>query len=340
MYSKLIPFENIVDSVSDATGIQNLRNHYPKIRRFIHRSTKDIGFGGSLILKRILYQTSDGTIVEDSNGKQRFRLPSDLVRIEEVGMCQDGICPEDYNIQGNYGFLCREVDSFHLIYYALLCDGSGNPAVSENHEEAVIAGILWRMYQPKVWNREGDRATYLDLGREYEDRCAEARGMDAFPTTAKEWAEIGQKLRMSYRDVLIYDSDEQCYCCLPLSYNNEVIDSLIDNTDDMVYYWQYTDLSKDITDAPNIDQTFLDAQGNQPVQVFIDGFIIPYTAVGRIGIAITNVDQDYYQIIDIFETDITSVAFDTYYDATNRIQIYISKEIYSHGNIYYKLIKN
>ena len=183
MYSNLIPFENIIDAVSDATGIKNLRNQYPQIRRFISRTEKDIGYGGTLILKRVCYSTEDGTILVDSTHENgRFRLPRDIVKLEEVGMCWQGLCPSDYRIQGNWGFLCRKITSFDLMYYALLCDGTGNPVVTENHEEAVIAGILWRMYQAKLWNREGDRVTYKELGVEYEDRVAEARGNDIWPS--------------------------------------------------------------------------------------------------------------------------------------------------------------
>lgn len=339
MYSNLIPFENIVDAISDATGIKNLRNHYPQIRRFIRRSEKDIGYGSTLLLKRITYKISDGTILPDSNGGPgKIKLPDDLVSIEAVGMCYEGICPENYVHQGQYLFLCNHFDEFSLIYYSLLCDGNGNPTVSENHEEAVIAGVLWRMYQPKIWNREGDRTTYKELNQEYEDRCGEARGKDVMPTE-QEWSKIASILRSSSLDLMVLNK-EKCYMCVPEYENKQILDPSIDTTNDMVYFWQYDDLSIDISDAPNIDQLFLDSKSKQPIQVFIDGYVISYNAIGRIAIAISNVNENQYQIIDVFETDITSVVFDTYYDTLNRTQIYISKEIYSHGNIYYKLILN
>jgi hypothetical protein len=340
MYSNLVPFQNIVEIVKDDIGITNLRNQYPKLRRYIHRVERDIGFGGTLILKRVQYSLDTGTIFIDENGFGKIRLPEDLVVLETVGMCYEGWCPKDYKYQGNYLFLCRYADSFNLMYYALICDGEGNPAISENHFEAVVAGIKYFMYQPKMWNNEGNHNFYRQLKQEYHDACGEAVGDDVFPSTKKEWEQIASLMRMSQRDILIYNSEEDCYCCFPESENKEILNPSTDNSDDMVYYWQYSDLSKDILDAPNIDQAFLDLQNSENVESFINGFVVPYSLIGRIGFAITNVDEDYYQIIDVFETDITDVAFDKYYDAANRIQIYISKEIYSHGNIYYKLILN
>lgn len=337
MYSNIIPFQNIIDSVKDETGISNLRNLYPMVRRLVYRAQRDIGFGYGLLMKRITYKTSDGTIFDN-----KVRLPEDLILLEEIGTCKEGLCPGDYTHQGNYLFLCREIDEFSLIYYTMLCDGEGNPAITENHFEAVLAGVKYFMYQPKMWNNKGNINFYKELKLLYYDNCGEARGNDAMPSTDKEWSQIAQHLRMSYRDILIYSEDEKCYACVPTTINNEVIDPGDDDntTDDMVYFWQYNELVSDISVAPAIDQAFLDLQTKEGIQAFLDGYVIPYTAVGRIAFAISNVSEDYYQITDVFNQDITSVVFDTYYNATLRIQIYISKEIYSHGNIYYELIKN
>lgn len=337
MYSNLVPFENIVDAVKDGTGITNTRNLLPQIRRLIHRSQREIGYGGSLLLKRIKYQISDGTISVDENNNYKVRLPEDLVSIEEIGMCHEGLCPEHYRHQGNYLFLCHPIESFSLIYYAFICDGNGNPTVSENHFEAVVAGISFFLYQPKIWNGEGNMSLFKHLERYYEDRIGEARGMDVFPNTKKEWAQISERLRMSQRDMLIYSITEACYCCIPKSNNSEVLEEE-DTSDDMVYYWQYNDLVSNISLAPTIDQAFLDAQNSDTIDVFTNGTIIPYNFVGRIGFAIKNIPEDYYQIYDVLGNDITNIVFDKYYDSTNKIQIFISKEFYSHGNIYYKLI--
>lgn len=338
MYSNIVPFTEVVDAIKDSTNITNLRNLYPQIRRLVYRAEKEIGYGGSLIMKRIVYRTSDGTIFVDSNNNYKAKLPEDLIKIEEVGTCFEGLCPKDYRHQGNYLFLCRAIEEFSLIYYSLMCDGEGNPIVTENHFEAVVAGVRFFMYQPKIWNGEGNMNVYKDLEIYYENRIGEAIGWDVFPTTKKEWSRISEMLRMSQRDMIIYSEKVGCYQCFPESENKTSITN--DPLNDMVYFWQYEDLVSDISLAPSIDQAFLDQKNSVSIQEFINGYVITYDKVGRIAFAITNTQENYWQIIDVFETDITTLVFDTYYNADTKTQIYISKTHYSHGNIYYKLIVN
>lgn len=334
MYSPLVPFEDIIDAVKDATGISNLRNLYPLVRRYIYRAEKEIGFGGGLILKRIKYSTSNNTII---NGK--FKLPDDIVVIESMGMCQEGLCPGDYNLQGSWGFLCKPITDFSFIYYTLLCDGEGNPAVTENHFEAVVSGIKFFMYQPKMWNNEGNLNFYKDLEKYYNDRIGEARGDDVMPTQA-EWSRISQLLKMSYRDILIYSEKEKCYCCIEESVNNEILEDTGTQSDNYVYFWQYEDLVSNIDLAVDIDQDFLDSKPKKPIADFVSGYTIPYSSIGRIALAISGVSEDYYTIVDIFNNDITSIVFDAYYNETLKTQIYISKEYYSYGNVYFELTIN
>lgn len=335
MYSALVPFENIVDAVKDSTGIQNLRNLYPKIRRLVYRAEKEIGFGGALVLKKIVYSTSDNTIVNN-----KAKLPDDLMYIESVGMCKEGLCPKDYKLQGNWMFLCRPIEKFTLIYYTLLCDGEGNPIITENHFEAVVAGLTYFMYAPKIFNNEGSMSVYKELQKYYDDRIGEARGDDVFPTTPEEWSQIAQTLKMSYRDILIYSPEKKCFCCIDQSENEQVISIDGPGTDTLSYHWQYDDFEFDINDAPDIDIPFLETKNIVPINDFISGQTLSLSNIGRIGIAIRNIDENDYKIMDVFNFDITSIVFDSYYNAELRTQIYISKEYYSNGEVYFKLTEN
>lgn len=331
MYSPLVPFENIIDAVKDATGISNLRNLYPTVRRYVYRAEKEIGFGKGLILKRIKYSTSNNTIV---NG--RLRLPDDIISIEEIGMCQEGVCPGDYKIQGNWIFLCKPITDFNFIYYTMMCDGEGNPAVTENHFEAVVSGVKFFMYQPKIWNNEGNLNFYKDLEKYYDDRIGEARGDDLMPTQA-EWAKIGQKFKMSSRDILIYSEKERCYCCIEESENDQVLNNDGEMGQQIVYFWQYSDLVSNISIASEIDQSFLDSKSKKPLSEFSSGYTIPYVSIGRIAFAVSGVKKDSCVITDIFNKDITDTLFDSYYNEDLKMQIYVSKEYYSYGNIFFQL---
>lgn len=338
MYSKIVPFETILDGVKDDTGITTLRSILPKIRRLVYRCEKDMGFGSTAILKKILYSVADGSIIVSDDGKtKKIRLPEDILALEEVGLCAEGVCPGTYIIQGNYLFFCNEImsiEEFHLVYYTLLCDGEGNPLSSENHHEAVIAGVSYWLYKPRRWQDKGSRQQFKDLEDYYHDRLREAIGNDIMPSTSKEWSKIAARLRHSYRDTLMYDPGEKCFCALPISENPTGTDT---NIDAIMYYWQYEDLSTNIDIAPFITQEFLDAQNYATIQSFINGQIVNYSKIGRIAFAIKNIPQDTYRIYDVLGTDITDVVFDTYYNTELTTQIYISKEYYSHGSIYFKL---
>jgi len=220
MYSNLVPFETILEAIKDDTGMTVLDNHLPKIRRLIYRCEKDIGFGGTTFLKRIKYSALDGSIITGGD-QYKIKLPEDLLYLEDVGMCEEGICPNQYTIQNKYLFFCEDnqPEEFSLIYHALLCDPEGNPVVTENHMEAVVSGVCYYMYRSRRFNDKGSAQTYAQMERYYEDRVAEARGDDFFPTTAKEWSQAANLMQMSSKDILLYDPVDRCFCPVPESLN-------------------------------------------------------------------------------------------------------------------------
>jgi hypothetical protein len=218
MHSNFVPFEEIVELVKDDTGIENLKNLYPKLRRFIYRAEKDIGFGGSTILKRVKYSVEDGSILFDGD-QYKLRLPEDYMYLEDVGMCHEGVCPGDYKLQGNWMFFCKskKIESFSFIYYTLLKDGEGNPVTTENHSEAVVAGIVYWLYKARRFKDKGQFGQMRYYEEYYHDRISEARGDDATPNTAREWAKLAQYMNMSNREVMLYSEDENCFCAIPES---------------------------------------------------------------------------------------------------------------------------
>lgn len=216
MHSNFVPFEEIVELVKDDTGITNLRNLYPKIRRFIYRVEKDIGFGGSTILKRIKYSVEGGSILFDGE-QYKLRIPEDFMYIESVGMCQEGVCPGDYKIQGNWMFFCKgkKIKEFSFIYYTLLKDGEGSPVTTENHSEAVVAGIVYWLYKSRRFRDKGQFQQMRYYEEYYHDRISEARGDDATPDTDAEWKKLSQYMNMGSKEVLLYSEELNCFCAIP-----------------------------------------------------------------------------------------------------------------------------
>ena len=332
MYSKIVPFQDIIQAVKDETGIENLRNLYPKISRLIYRIEKDIGFGYGMILKKVNFSKEEETIIE-----RRIKLPDDLVIIEAIGTDDSTLDPSIYAHQGNFLFFHADISSIDLVYYTMLCDGEGFPAVTENHFDAVVAGVKYYMYQPKVWNGEGSAQLMKYLQEYYFARLGEAIGNDVMPSTDLEWSQIAQHVRMSYRDILLY-SKEQSYEGAPLtSLSSGDAASKPVPVNATVYDWQYTETTSSISDAVSIDQAFLDSKQKSSLVVFSSGKVISYTAVGRVALAIQNIDINKFRIQDLFGADITEIVFDNYYNVETRTQIYISKDVFAFGNIFYKI---
>ena len=108
-----------------------------------------------------------------------------------------------------------------------------------------------------------------------------------------------------------------------------------------IYYWQ----------EPNIDIILDDIIGNvsingylqtksfDTIPVFEIGKTISYTSVGLISFAITNsLETDNYRLYDIMNNDVTETFTYTYLD--NKTILFTSNNIYSHGNLFIKLIKS
>jgi hypothetical protein len=204
--------------------------------------------------------------------------------------------------------------------------------------EAVIAGITYWLFKPKLFQNKAGANNLIYYENYYHDRLREAIGDDMMPSTPQDWARTAALWKMSRRDIMLYSDDRRCFCALPDS-TNEYSDSTTIGVEG-VYFWQFEDLITDITFAPSIDQDWLDLKNYAPIEDFLNGEVVSYATTGRIGFAINNITEDKYNIYDILSSDITALVFDKYYDSVNQRQIYISKLYYTVSNIYFKLIEN
>lgn len=333
MYSNFIPFEEIVQAVKDETGITNTRNLRPLIRRLMFKIEQDIGFGYNLVLKRVKYSLANGTI--NRIGKQsHVKLPEDIIKIESFGMCQEGICPADYKIQGNILFLCKDITEFSFIYWTLLCDEEGNPTTTLNHKEAIVSGCAYYMYKPKVYQRKGSAGYLRELQFYYEQRVGEARGDDAMPNTMEEWKEISDLLKMSQKQLIIYDQKENCYCSIEDS-STELLEEK-----EEIYFWQFDDLGLNINNAPDLTLEVIKSKESISYDSFSNGNTFNYNSIGRIAFAFVNINQGKYRIYDILGNDVTDIVFDNYYNNDLKTDIYVSKEHITYSNIFYELKLN
>lgn len=180
MVSGIVYFDEIVENIKDATGIDNLRPMYSRIKRWVYNCEQEIGAGGVLVLKKKEYNIGDGWYDGVS-----IRLPEDFMHEYSYGALDNGI------LQGNVFKLYKKgPDKIDFKYLGFLLDEEGNPFTTRNRLPAIVAYAVYRIYSSKYFTGQGNHNQYLLYKVEYEDAIMLARGLDAFPSE-EDWAKIG-----------------------------------------------------------------------------------------------------------------------------------------------------
>lgn len=338
MISGIVPFEEIVQSVKDETGIENIRPFYEKIRRLMFRAEREIGYGGSVELMKKTYLVA-GVVNIDPNFGKFFKFPIDLIELEGIGQnCKPVIEYKYRPTSEGVRFKEKQNTDTVLLYWGIKTDENGYPMVTRNHEEAVVAFIVWKLYSAKIFLGIGNMNAKKDYEQLFTSALLEARGDDAFPTL-EQWNALGQ-LSYTNRRVLI---DQQVhsydYCA---EYEDELVvdeggggGGVIVPTG--INYWQLDSLTDDINDViPLITPEYLLTKPVQSMIAFADGYKITYILIGRIVFAVNQTQNVSYIIKDILGNDITDI-FDNYYFADSKIKLYVSKNIFSFSEITFKI---
>ena len=74
------------------------------------------------------------------------------------------------------------VSALDIAYYAIDTDDDGFPTVTEHHEEAISAYLMWKYKARDYYNGKLPRAIYVDMERNWARLCAQARGNDNMPS--------------------------------------------------------------------------------------------------------------------------------------------------------------
>lgn len=338
MISGLVPFESIVESVRDETGYTNMTNLYDRIRRLIFRAEREIGYGGSVVLKR-------RDFIRDVNYTGNFiKYPEDFIEFEAVGSCENGMPRKCDYLAREGGIRVKNVEGtkkLTLLYWALMVDGHGFPIVTRNHEEAVIAFIVWKLYSAKVFVGQGNFNMKKDYEYHFNSLLLASRGHDAFPTI-EEYAEIGHMTMMDRRYMVdlpglgysFCSELEPEECVVPEPGENPVF----------IYYWQLDNPVDDIDDVIveyelDPDGFFLPKPFYTPEQ-FSSYIQIDYTSIGRICFGIRVSNNENWTIIDSIGNDVTDSVFNKHYDLESETLLFVSKSFYSSYSIKFKIVKN
>lgn len=327
MHSGAVSFEEIVSSVKDETGIVNMRPYYDKLRRFIFRAERDIGYGGSVVLKKLVFKKGI-----NFDGKY-FKFPDDYLELEGVGQCSGRFRDCDINIVTEGVRLRTVQQTCTLLYWALACDGYGNPITTRNHEDAVIAYCVWKMYAPKRFNDQGNANSVFAYKQEWISECLSARGDDAFPTL-EQWNEIALVSYADRRGLLQQPTASYNYCDDMINSDCEIIDDIT-----KVFFWQLQSISEDLDSVKaDFSQMYLESKPFMSLPVFEQGFVVNYETVGKICFAVQKTQSTDWQITDFLNNDLTD-QFQSFYDDLTKTAVFVSNNNYNYGSIYFKFKK-
>lgn len=332
MISGPVSFDEIVQSVKDGTGIQNMRPLYDRIRRLIFRAEREIGYGGSVVLKRCKFTLN----VNGFNGRY-CKFPEDMIELEGVGSSTAGkFAPYHYNQIVNGISFRDQQQEVVILYWGLACDGWGNPITTRNHEEAVVAYIIWKLYDAKRFVDNGSAVQSREYKNDWISLCLEARGDDAWPTL-DEWDELSLLGYADRRGLIQYPVAAYSYCDESLIPDNCCGDDSGGGTDTMkMFYWQLNSFTDNVVVVQNeIDQAYLDAKPSQNLSVFLSGFTVGYNQIGRICFAIQATTIQEWEIYDALNNNVTEL-FDSFYDVDLEAMVYVSKELYTFSSIFFK----
>lgn len=326
MISGLVPFEEIAEAIKDETGITNLRPYYDKIKRLMFRAEREIGYGGAIVLKKIIYKNVD----------KYFSFPPDFIELEGIGIdcCpvwKDKFRPTTDGIR----FKTAQNKDVVLLYWGVLCDGYGSPITTRNHQEAVTAYCIWKFYSPKIFLGTGNMNANQNYRQEYIIALGCARGDDAFPTL-EEWNEIGLLSYSDRRALIMKPTAAYDYCSDDIKEKCEELTP----GEMMVYFWQLDNVVDDIdTVIASLDgPSYLPQFPSTRYLDFEDGKIVNYTNIGRICFVIKETEDLNFTISDSLNNDVTD-EFDTNYNAETKELLYVSKNHYSYSSIYFKFKK-
>ena len=331
MNSGYYKFEQIVEDVRTETGAKVLFNRYNEIRQLIIRAEREINpYSGFMIKKKVLLFNGNGIF----NGSS-IKKPDDFIAIDKLGTCEDGLSENSYFETDSHIVICDKGQSTDFIiytYWAMNYDSNGNPISTNNHAEAVVAFIVWKMYCSKVFMGIGNLQAKRDYKLEFETKSDEARGSDFMTVNMNE---IYMTNAMSSYDMYLKSRTDVCLCsssCMP--YEKETPNQ-IQNVSN-VYFWQILNPAHTILNViPLVNQIYINSKPFELFSIFEQGYKVNLIEFGKLCFIIQISNLTNYEITDSLNNDITDI-FETFYIEELKAMLFVSKMPYSYSVIYFK----
>jgi len=339
MISVALPSTELLESIKIETGYASLRNIREKIKILAADAEKELGYSNTLVTKKVLYDLDD----VNWNGKSLW-LPKDCHELTTIYDGDVELNNKHYWVAGNYVYFVEDKEPTNplVIYEALTFDGFGWPLMTRSHKNAITAYVVWKLFVPRAFQSgtRADRVLVKDYEQDWNDQRDSAIGNDAMPGSQQEWNQVSDVWNMSLHEIRSSEN-----CILKESYyaleaKKECVLREVEKQI-TVYHWQYLDRLTNIDVAPGIDISYLESNTTKEVLVnMIAGKTISYVGIGRIAFAIQNIEESDYHIYDILNGRVDNIVFDSYYNEALKLHIFISKEFYSHSNIFFKFLKS
>lgn len=329
-----VSYNSLLMDLSFRLGRDNLNNEETIIKRFIIDAEHEINpYSSLLVKKKVTYHKGNGNF----DGKNIVK-PKDFFEFDKIGSCNDGLCPGSYILNQSFIIICdgRNRDKVTFTYYGYACDGTGNPFTTINHKEAVLAYLEYMFYKPKIHKGKGNMNMYLQLERNWFDRCMESRGEDVMNEIVRDMDSLSKFVNTTARGMHneLDDSCESSSCCFAVEYDDS------DYMNKKVYSWQFGN----ITQSTEVDETttnvFLSDKSVYDLSEFTQGRVVNFTKIGKYGFVIEDMEsEDSITIYDLTESSLENV-FDKYYDPVTRRLAFLSKTFITHSSIYFKFNVN
>lgn len=328
MISALVPFEEVIQAVKDETPYENMRPLYERIKRLIVRAESEIGYGGSVVLKKVVFEPNTPLF----NGNF-FKYPEDFVEIEGIGRCCGRMCDTLFTRTSDMvRFKKKQTEKITLLYWGLTCDGRGYPITTRNHFEAVVAYVVWKLYSARVFLGNGAMSVKKDYQYQYESLLLASRGNDAWPTL-EEFTDIGAMSYSDRRGLLMYPTASYNYC------SDDIVSECAEIIPGMtyVYFWQQLTPVQTINDEIDLlsDQDYVETKPRELFSVFEQGKKVNYNAIGRPCFLIKETENQDFQITDALNDDITD-EFDTHYFPEMKAILFVKKTWVNYSTIHFQ----
>jgi hypothetical protein len=211
--------------------------------------------------------------------------------------------------------------------------------VNDKNHTSLVIGSIERIYnKSKIYGKLKIKNLYfIDIiANLLNDKCV---------TLTTE--QINSLLSIYYN--ITFQSNEICRPTICQIYQSTIKPAFIqaeaDDCNDVpsfpkIYFWQELTTTANLANIQPLvnNQSYLSGKLSDTYQSFDTGRTVAYSNIGRICFLATESTTTSYTMYDIMGNDVTN-AFDIVLMPLIKSTLFVSKNIYSHGDIYFKIKK-